>query len=195
MRREVVGGTDGCQERDGRITFCHVIWDVVRKREKHMGKNKGAWYEPYKIVTPLTQVEIERRLMSEIAVRILLMRSKNDGFLSLEREISNGKFQMSTVMQRQPSQWNFFFLPEIVGDITETEDGSSMVLICLKAYITDLLIVFAVYTCVCILLQIGVFLYALILLPAYALIRLYWKLARNRFGERFEMLLRSNTQN
>ena len=160
-----------------------------------MGKNKGAWYEPYKIVTTLNQVEIERRLRSEIAVRILLMRLENDGFLYLEREISDGKFRISTIMQRQPSQWNFFFLPEIVGDITETEDGSSMVLICLKAYITDLLIAFAIYTCVCILLQIGVFLYALILLPTYALIRMYWKSVRKRFGERFEMLLRTNIQN
>lgn len=160
-----------------------------------MGKNKGAWYEPYKIVTSLKQVQIERRLRSEIAVRILLMRLKDDGFLSLEREISDGKFRISTVLQRCPLQWNFFFLPEIVGDITETEDGNSIVLICLKTYITDLLIAFVVYTCVCILLQIGVFLYALILFLAYALIRLYWKSARNCFGERFEMLLRSNTQN
>lgn len=123
------------------------------------------------------------------------MRSKNDGFLSLEREILDGNFRIFTVMQQQPSRWNFFFLPEIAGDITETEDGSSMVLIWLKTYITDLLIAFAVYTCVCILLQIGVFLYGLILLPAYALIRLYWNSMRKRFGERFEMLLRTNIQN
>lgn len=160
-----------------------------------MGKNKGAWYEPYKIVTSLNQVEIERRLKSEIAVQILMMRIKDNGFLSMEREISDGKFRISTVMQRQPSQWNFFFLPEIVGDITETEDGNSMVLICLKTYITDLLIAFAMYTCVCILLQIGIFMYALILFFAYALIRLYWKFVRKRFGEQLEMLLRSNTQN
>lgn len=158
-----------------------------------MRKNKGAWYEPYKIVTSLNQVQIERRLKSEIAVRILLMRLKDDGFLSLEREISDGKFRISIVMQRRPLQWYFFFLPEVMGDITETEDGNSMVLICLKPYITDLLIAFVVYTCVCILLQIGVFLYVLILFLAYALIRLYWKSARKRFGERFEMLLRAST--
>ena len=153
-----------------------------------MKKNK--WYEPYKILTLFNQSEIERRLMSPIAAKIILMRVTDNGFLSLDREIKDGKFQISTRMWKFPSNWKLFFLPKIVGEIVETEDGTSIVLMWLEVSITDLLIDLAIYTCVCFFMKISVWVYAPILWLAIVLVTIYWKLARKRYGKRLEMLLK-----
>ena len=50
-----------------------------------MSGHKDKWYEPYKIMTPLTPEEIEKRLESK-----------------------NGKFQISTKMWNLPSNWKLF---------------------------------------------------------------------------------------
>lgn len=155
-----------------------------------MSNYRSAWYEPYKILTLFNQSEIERRLMSQIAVKIILMRVTNNGFLSLDREIKDGKFQISTRMWKFPSNWKLFFHPKIVGEIVETEDGTSIVLMWLEVSITDLLIALAIFTCACFFMKISVWIYAPILWLAIALVTIYWKLARKRYGKRLEMLLK-----
>ncbi len=136
-----------------------------------MKKCRGAWYEPYKIMTPLTPEEIEKRLGSK-----------------------NGKFQISTRMWNLPSNWKLFFLPKIAGEIIEAEDGKGIVLIWLKVSIIDLMIALAIYACVCFFMRVSVLIYAPILWVAVALVTIYWKSARNRFGKRLEMLLKAEIQ-
>lgn len=155
-----------------------------------MGKHSRAWYEPYKIETLFKQSEIERRLMSQIAVKIILMRVTDDGFLSLDREIKDGQFRISIRMWKLPAYLRPFFLPKIVGEIVETEDGTSIVLMRLEVSITDLLIMLAISTCICFFMQISVLVYAPILWLAVGLITIYWQLARKRFGKRLAMLLK-----
>lgn len=118
-------------------------------------------------MTPLTPEEIEKRLGSK-----------------------NGKFQISTRMWNLPSNWKLFFLPRLVGEIIETEDGNGIVLMWLEVSITDLLIVLTIYTCICFFMQIGVLVYAPILWLAVALVTIYWQFTRKRFGKRLAMLLK-----
>ena len=155
-----------------------------------MGKYSRAWYEPYKIETLFNQSEIERRLESQIAVKIILMRLTGDGFLSLNREIKDGQFRISIRMWKLPADWRPFFLPKIVGEIVETEDDTRIVLMWLEVSIIDLLIVLAIYTCVCFFMQISVLVCASILWLAFGLITIYWQFTRIRFGERLKMLLK-----
>lgn len=155
-----------------------------------MGKHNRAWYEPYKIETLFNQSEIERRLMSQIAIKIILMRVTDNGFLSLDREIKDGQFRISIRMWKLPANLRPFFLPKIVGEIVETEEGTSIVLMRLEVSITDLLIVLAIYTCICFFMQIGVLVYAPILWLAVALVTIYWQFTRKRFGKRLAMLLK-----
>lgn len=153
--------------------FRHVIIGYGARKELgiNMNKYRGAWYEPYKIVTTLTREETERRLGS-----------------------IDGKFQISSRMWNLPSNWELFFLPKIVGEIIEVEDGTSIVLMRIKVSITDLLLAFVAYTCLCFFMQISVLIYAPILWLAVILIIIYWKSARNRFGKRLEMLLKAEIQ-
>lgn len=155
-----------------------------------MGKYSRAWYEPYKIETLFNQSEIERRLESQIAVKIILMRLTDDGFLSLNREIKDGQFRISMRMWKLPADWRPFFLPKIVGEIVETEDDTRIVLMWLEVSIIDLLIVLAIYTCVCFFMQISVLVYASILWLAIGVITIYWQFARICFGERLKMFLK-----
>lgn len=134
-------------------------------------KKYEAWYEPYKIITPLTPEEIEKTLGSK-----------------------NGKFQISTRMWNLPSNWKLFFLPKIAGEIIEAEDGKGIVLIWLKVSIIDLMIALAIYACVCFFMRISVLIYAPILWLAVAFVTIYWKSARNRFGKRLEVLLKAEIQ-
>lgn len=155
-----------------------------------MRKYSSAWYEPYKIETLFNQSEIERRLGSQIAVKIILMRLTDDGFLSLDREIKDGQFQISIRMWKLPANWKLFFLPKIVGEIVETEDGTNIVLMRIEVSITDLLVVLGICTFVCFFMRISVLVYAPILWLSVALVTIYWKSARKRFGKRLEMLLK-----
>lgn len=155
-----------------------------------MGYYIRAWYEPYKIETLLNQSEIERRLGSQIAVKIILMRLTDDGFLSLDREIKDGQFRISIRMWKLPADWRPFFFPNIVGEIVEAEDDTRIVLMWLEVSIIDLLIFLAIYACVCFFMQISVLVCASILWLAVGLITVYWQFARKRFGKRLEMLLK-----
>ena len=155
-----------------------------------MGYYIRAWYEPYKIETLLNQSEIERRLGSQLAVKIILMRLTDDGFLSLDREIKDGRFRISIRMWKLPADWRPFFLPKIVGEIIETEDDTRIVLMWIEVRIIDLLFFFAIYTCVCFFMQISVLVCASILWLAIGLITIYWQFSRNRFGKRLKMLLK-----
>ena len=122
-------------------------------------------------MTTLTREETERRLGS-----------------------IDGKFQISSRMWNFPSNWKLFFLPKIVGEIIEVEDGTSIVLMRIKVSITDLLIALFAYTCLCFFMQISVLIYAPILWMAVILIIIYWKSARNRFGKRLERILKAEIQ-
>lgn len=155
-----------------------------------MGYYIRAWYEPYKIETLFTQLEIERRLGSQIAVKIILMRLTDDGFLSLDREIKDGRFRISIRMWKLPADWRPFFFPKIVGEIVETKDDTRIVQMWLEVSIIDLLIVLAIYTCVCFFIQVSVLVCASILWLTVGLITIYWQFARKRFGERLKMLLK-----
>ncbi|MBD5449461.1 MAG: hypothetical protein HDR28_04765 [Lachnospiraceae bacterium] len=155
-----------------------------------MGYYIRAWYEPYKIETLLNQSEIERRLGSQIAVKIILMRLTDDGFLSLDREIKDGRFRISIRMWKLPANWRTFFLPNIEGEIVEAEDDTRIVLMWLEVSIIDLLIFLAIYIFVCFFMQISVLVCASILWLAVGLITIYWQFARKRFGKRLEMLLK-----
>lgn len=137
-----------------------------------MKKYGYAWYEPYKIVSLLGREETERRLGSK-----------------------DGKFQISIKVWNFPSNWKLFFIPKIVGEIIETENGNSIVLMQLAVSITDLLIVLGICTFVCFLMQVSVLIYAPILWIAAALVTIYWKSVRKRFGKRLELLLKAQGQN
>lgn len=155
-----------------------------------MGYYIRAWYEPYKIETLFNQSEIERRLGSQMAVKIILMRLTDDGFLSLNRKIKDGRFRISIRMWKLPANWRTFFLPNIVGEIVEAEDDTRIVLMWLEVSIIDLLIFLAIYIFVCFFMQISVLVCASILWLAVGLITIYWQFARKRFGKRLKMLLK-----
>ena len=87
-----------------------------------------------------------------------------------------------------------FFLPKIVGEIIESEDGKGIVLMRLRVSVIDLLIALAIYACVCFFMRVSVLIYAPILWTAVAVVTIYWKSARNRFGKRLEMLLKAEIQ-
>lgn len=136
-----------------------------------MKKYRCAWYEPYKIVSPLAREEVERRLGSK-----------------------DGKFQISIKVWNFPSNWKLFFIPKIVGEVMEAEDGNSIVLMQLAVSITDLLIVLGICTFVCFFMQVSVLIYAPILWMAAALVTIYWKSVRKRLGKRLEMILKAQEQ-
>ena len=136
-----------------------------------MKKYRSVWYEPYIIVSPSTREETERRLGSK-----------------------DGKFQISIKVWNFPSNWKLFVIPKIVGDIMETEDGNSIVLMQLAVSITDLLIALGICTFACFFMQVSVLIYAPILWMAAALVTLYWKSVRKRFGKRLERLLKAQEQ-
>lgn len=160
---------------------------LEKETEINMKKYRSAWHEPYKIETLLNKSEIEERLGSQIGVKIILMRTTDFGLLSLDREIKDGKFQISPKL---PMNWWLFFHPKIVGEIVETEDDTRIVLMWMEVSITDLLVVLASYTYICYVAQISVLVYASTLCLVAALVTICWQSARKRFGKRLKMLLK-----